>query len=106
MRTRAGSLLLLLSVLALGGCADDAAVAVPTQGPWAIAFASEGGVGAALSCLDGEAVTDGLQSADMPASRGSGVIKADRSPQDVQRVVDCVKRLVPDAAISVTSQAS
>ena len=106
MRTRAGSLVLLLGSLALGGCSDGAAVAIPAEGPWTIAFSSEGGIGAALACLDDEAVTDGLQSADMPASSGSGVIGADRSAEDVQRVVDCVKRLVPDAAISVTSRAS
>src|SRR5665647_3585134 len=71
MRTRAGSLVLLLGSLALGGCSDGAAVAIPAEGPWTIASSSEGGIGAALACLDDEAVTDGLQSADMPASSGS-----------------------------------
>ena len=99
----------MLALLALGGCSDGPTDAIPAEGPWTVGVSSNNdslGVTPALSCFDDEAVSESIATADMPGSSASATIGADRTPADVQRIVDCVERLAPKADVVVTSQAS
>ena len=109
MRAKTAVLTVMLALIALGGCSDRPEDAIPSDGPWTISASSNNdavGISPAYPCFDDEAVSEWIASADMPGSSASGTIDADRTTTNVQRTVDCVKRLAPDADVAVTSRAS
>ena len=109
MRTKAAVPAVLLALIALVGCSDRATDRIPAEGPWTVGLSSKDnalGVTPALQCFEDEAVSESFATLDMPGSGASGTIGADRTPSDVQRIVDCVKRLAPHVEVGVASQAS
>ena len=108
MRTKAAGPAILLASIALGGCSDRATGSIPAEGPWTVGLSSNDhavGVTPALQCFEDEAVSESFAALDMPGSGASGTIGADRTPSDVQRLVDCVKLLAPHVEVGVVSQA-
>lgn len=108
MRLTAAAPAVVLAFVVLGGCTDRAAEEIPAEGPWVVGLSSSGdalGVTPALECFDDEAVSEYFATADMPGSGASGTIGADRTPTDVQRIVDCIQRVAPKVDVVVTSRA-
>ena len=91
----------LLGALAALGGGGRSSVDIPAQGPWTVLVA--GDLRTVAPCADDPAVADAYVSADAPAAGGGIAMAADATVADVERVVQCVGRVIDPALIEVVT---
>ncbi|MBD7918664.1 hypothetical protein H9657_10305 [Cellulomonas sp. Sa3CUA2] len=89
----------LLGALAALGGGGRSTVQIPSQGPWTVLVAAD--LRTAATCAQDPAVADAYVSQEAPAAGGGITMASDARVDDVERVVQCLARVIDPALIEV-----